>query len=890
MPLQRSSLDQQSFSNVLGKEFIIEPEYLKTEEIKHELRIRNESAGGDRRTLSARLRSCLAEERKEPGARAMYFYGNPGDEFQYCNENTGRLRGLLEQITPDPITHERFMSLFLHLEARLNRIPQVVNALNLSEAIFYRNEEYSGLYNEFVEKIKTMLNRVRRAVGTANIPIITDNVGPIPPNDHNAQTVAPSTSSPSNIPPVNNPSTSQAPSSEPIIQVNGHNTFGINTSSSMGGPRPVIHDNTGGIHTSVSNGSDGMALLRQLLGNNLQIPINANGTMNLGDNARLSQQFQHSNGQLLTPIPPLPTQNTLNTNAHQNSLNLGGWTNDNDGLLQIHIPPPSFGDGRINSWPNNFGANVPQVNMGGTNTPQTNRGAPIFPQTSRNNLSYANNIDGIRVNPMMNGGGIGTPLTNNGVPTAPQTNGGEASHAEANDGIRVYPSMNGNGGGNTQEIAGDTGTANGIGGSGPNVMGTNRAPNNDMARSTNANSTQGVQMRQPVTGTEEKLNFIVTALASLADEVARMRQERNSHQEIHTSGQYDPFGSASGQNIMPNPNSHTNDNRYSSNFIPIHKWNWKFSADKSSDVPERRDLVAFLKKLELYRQAENLSYEQIHRKFHFLIDGCVYEWYMQYRHNFANWNQLLEGLKKQFTTPLTHFMKVAKLAARRQRKEETAMTYIASIQREFDELGMYSEREKISIIQNGLNDRLRNVALSHDWVTVQDMDLHLRTIEVADELRKETESQVQKRLFFPRRAINTVDVDSPSELEGVGDNFGDEYGLESDEQSEVNCQAIRAKAPFRPNPKRGYMTKSAEEQNSNKEKITTLTDTKDTQTRKTACYNCQSELHRLMDCEEPITRIFCFRCGREGVRALNCTCNPKNSKGVACSTTEPCDQ
>lgn len=55
-------------------------------------------------------------------------------------------------------------------------------------------------------------------------------------------------------------------------------------------------------------------------------------------------------------------------------------------------------------------------------------------------------------------------------------------------------------------------------------------------------------------------------------------------------------------------------------------------------------------------------------------------------------------------------MKVAKSAARRQRKDETDMDCIAPIQRDFDEMGTYSEKEKISVIQNDLNGQLRNVA------------------------------------------------------------------------------------------------------------------------------------------------------------------------------------
>lgn len=209
------------------------------------------------------------------------------------------------------------------------------------------------------------------------------------------------------------------------------------------------------------------------------------------------------------------------------------------------------------------------------------------------------------------------------------------------------------------------------------------------------------------------------------------------------------------------------------------------------------------------------------------------------------------------------------------------MAYIASIQREFDEMGMYSEKEKISIIQNGLNERLRNVALSHDWVSVQAMDLHLRTIEVADELRKETESQTQKRMFFPRRAINVIEANEQginAELNEANENDSE---LTEYLGNEINCQAIKAKY------QKGNVSNSLSATNERKDIYTA----KETQTRNVmTCYNCKAESHRLVDCGEPITRIFCFRCGREGVRAPNCSCGPKNSRNVACSTTESCDQ
>lgn len=95
-------------------------------------------------------------------------------------------------------------------------------------------------------------------------------------------------------------------------------------------------------------------------------------------------------------------------------------------------------------------------------------------------------------------------------------------------------------------------------------------------------------------------------------------------------------------------------------------------------------------------------YDQVFHKFHYIIEGSVYEWYIQYRGAFRNWEELKEGLKRQFTTPLTPFMSVAKLASKRQQKDESAMAFIASVLRDFDALNIYGEQERISIIQNGL--------------------------------------------------------------------------------------------------------------------------------------------------------------------------------------------
>lgn len=888
------------------KEFCIEPEYLDNEEIKHELRVRNAAPTGERRTISARLRACLSEERAAPGAYAMYPVGHPNEELKQCVRGLDKLKALLNQVSLDPITHDRFMTVFLHYEARLNRIAKKKQDDNMTIMIFQKNEEFSELYNEFEQKVSQMMHPLRATnkKHVENTPIQSNNepkrISQIPatsisqrnqggsidmslipyggqqlapdsnlalvPNVSRASVSAQSTSNNNDrvsIVTVHDRS-SHAPSHDtdqvllgaqqiPSDQMGGANTFNIVLDSITD---PTIRESIAKSIGTEQNLGDGLALLRHLLGQGTQVPTHANATMNTNDSARLSEQFHPSQMPQITPIPStanVVAQPYSHPNAHASSVSNSMQPNNNGGLLQIEIPPNNFGENYANSLPSNFGNNV--IYQPNANFPNTQFAAP----------QGSNPVNGRFDHQVADGSGIRLTQANQSIQSvqAPISVNTQGSAAVG------YTDQFQN---NLRGVA---------------LQGSQVAPNDFLPPSGghhahNINYNQHAQAnndhpRQPANATDEKLDLIMASLASLANEVQSFHLWKHS---IATDSSRVNVPMA--QNLNPNATYTVNAGRYhgnesyssvtrgSPNFVPIHKWNWKFSADKSSDVPERRDLAAFLKKLELYRQSEQLTYEQIHQKFHYLIEGCVYEWYMQYRHNFANWEQLLEGLKKQFTTPLTHFMKVAKLAARRQQKSETAMAYIASIQREFDELGMYSEKEKISIIQNGLNDRLRNVALAHAWNSVQEMDLHLRTIEVADELRNETEVQAQKRPFFFRKSINAIETECIGDVEmGEEEN---ENKAELETEGNVNCQAMMVRPQFNSNYKKGYNTNEMKEQ-----------------PRKPTCYNCKSELHRLVDCGEPISRIFCFRCGREGVRAPNCTCGPKNAKYVACSTAEACD-
>lgn len=236
-------------------------------------------------------------------------------------------------------------------------------------------------------------------------------------------------------------------------------------------------------------------------------------------------------------------------------------------------------------------------------------------------------------------------------------------------------------------------------------------------------------------------------------------------------------------------------------------------------------------------------------------------------------------------------MAVAKLASRRQGKEETAMQYIAAVLREFDALHIYGEQERISIIQNGLTPKLRNLVIGKTWSSVQEMDLHLRTIEVAEELYKETGPKPANRTFFTRRSVQAIEQTGNVDTDCKTCEHCDETEESERESTETGtngmCCAVRARQyTSKPNSTLKMANKPQDETNKDNENQRKRTnEVVDANT----CFNCGSSEHRFRECNEPATRAFCFKCGKKDTITPKCDCS-KNSKGVACLQTEASDE
>lgn len=323
--------------------------------------------------------------------------------------------------------------------------------------------------------------------------------------------------------------------------------------------------------------------------------------------------------------------------------------------------------------------------------------------------------------------------------------------------------------------------------------------------------------------------------------------------------------------------------------VPMHKWDLRFTANEKSDIPEEKDARAFLKRLEIFRDAEGVAYDEIFLKFHYLLKGHALTWFSQYRHEFRNWSDLKAGFLKQYTTPLTKFMTAAKLANRKQKVNETASDYIADIIRDFDSMEVFDEEERISIVQNGLVPELRNRAMSREWHSVQEMSIWLRKTEAADKLYGNVTQQPPVfRRFIPKRPTMAFTSNNIEDSQEVDESNQSVYGEMSDacemNENVSHCNAISSQKGQTVDNKSTLSVQSHRFQG-----------TKEAGSKKLLCFNCKSDQHRFIDCDRAVDRIFCFRCGKEEILAPQCECKlrfqrSKNLLAVACAETEPCGE
>lgn len=255
--------------------------------------------------------------------------------------------------------------------------------------------------------------------------------------------------------------------------------------------------------------------------------------------------------------------------------------------------------------------------------------------------------------------------------------------------------------------------------------------------------------------------------------------------------------------------------------LPVSRWSIKFSGE-----PSGLKLLDFLKHIELMSIAEETPPQELLRSAIHLFDGLAKTWFMAFGQNFRTWEQLIEGLKVEFLPHDYIFWLKKEIENRLQKSSETFGIYLAHMELMFGRLpaGM-PEIEKIDIlIRNVLPMYAEKLSL-----VLVDSVAHLSRLCKQIET---TAFRVEKRNAVTKNEVSFA----PSP-----------YVPSSNPPIRSRSPNNRLYIP--PQQRRSF------------------TPERDVVLR---CYNCLQEGHHFNNCNAE-RRVFCFRCGKQGVTAPDCT-------------------
>lgn len=843
--------EQPSFRTVDDAVFRIDPEYLTDTELDYELRIRALPASGDRREKTRRIRDAIKNEEQNPQPIAFASVGTASTELNFIHEAIGRLQYILEFVNREPSTQQRFMSLFLHVDGRAQRI-RVHGNSDESTRVFNCHEKLSEIHNIFVQNRKRQPPAVTmRRQNVAFQPQTVEEIesrlahrlsldasqNPDPLGTNIIQTRPRSFAGQSNVRP------------EIVISGRANEDNENNFSNENENPQLYVP-----LRVNVENENNGQ---------------NFHATLLTNDDARLSGQFQRTNGPLLTPIVRPVANDPLA--RFLNGLN--GFV----GIEDIFEDGERTENGRSSSVQG--AGNISSVDNGTENVLQQNQiendraidmtvNNRIHRETQENR-GMENRNDRLQQN-----GTFNVPRQNEDLHiVAPQAaplniNDRRERQSFVNEPPRAYQ----------ERVVPPQPRPR-------NVNNVGQIDRNIAPQAIGEEMSVRAQMNEMRQAIMNLTAIVAQQFATPRDNGHNNQVEARRHSRERDTWRY--VQAENGNNNRQEQNAPTfnrtftgpqpaNVTRNYSNFdtrkscLPVHKWPIKFNGDKQDKRIERRDLTAFCRQVETYARSEKVDYDEIFGRAIHLLDGKARTWYMQYGNRYRNWFELCAGLKSHFETDLTHYEKTQIMHDRKQYRTESCMDYISAMTQLFEELRMHDEKEKLAIIQNGLREEFVLIAHAFRGETVEELDKQLRRLELSNAIRRKGVKQEWK----PTQKVFTTEAneDTPSESNENSDTDNNEtsnsecaavnHNFKSKSWSKRSSEAPRKFEKFDKQPQSEHSERGVE---------------REAKKLGWKCFNCHESGHGFADCPDPVTRTFCFRCGRDGVVAPECGCKSKNA-------------
>lgn len=300
--------------------------------------------------------------------------------------------------------------------------------------------------------------------------------------------------------------------------------------------------------------------------------------------------------------------------------------------------------------------------------------------------------------------------------------------------------------------------------------------------------------------------------------------------------------------------------------VPINQWKVSFSGGSSKDSLPVHD---FLTQVEILSHAEGYSDSDLLSQIVHLLTGRARSWYQQAYFSIRSWHAFKAALKEKFLPPYYQFVVMAEIEARMQSRDEDVSTYIQDMERRFDRLPeQISESNKVFLVKKNLLSEIAVAIASFDVQSIRALEDICRRFESTKKIvssNRNRQSNTQATGRFSRFTDRRDSSRRVTELheESDGSDMSVSKGYDTDDSEEVFV--LRRNRNF-----------TKDKHDRRRSKSTNDKPSKQTTTEQMECHNCKKLGHSHRDCAEPQTRVFCYSCGKDGVRSDECSCKKGN--------------
>lgn len=260
--------------------------------------------------------------------------------------------------------------------------------------------------------------------------------------------------------------------------------------------------------------------------------------------------------------------------------------------------------------------------------------------------------------------------------------------------------------------------------------------------------------------------------------------------------------------------------------IPPCKWNVTFNGSM-----EKESLISFLEKIELLRQARNVSKDELFNSACDLFSGPAWIWFINNRNKVNTWDELIGKLKQDFLPYNYEEELLQEINNRTQGANERVAIYIASMEGLFNRL---PNKPTEAVITN----RIRRNLLPY-YISRLALEQPTTVTQLADLCKRLEESRTWSTRYKP----------PPNPKVGL---------LEPD----LSCVATSSGTSF---SNTNFHSSGKNFRNANVSVVSNL-----------KCWNCDKIGHAYTICRNP-RKLFCFGCGSKNTTKSRCfKCTPKN--------------